>query len=85
MNAVTLPPELERFASEAVASGRFSDVADVVRAAVTLLQKVEAERGAFVASLEAAHDEGERDGFLTVEESMRDLDAIIEDMANPPK
>ena len=42
MNAVTLPPDLERFADEAVVAG------------------------------------GEQNGFLTLKESMAEIDAIIE-------
>jgi putative addiction module CopG family antidote len=82
MNAVTLPPDLERFADDIVAQGRFRDVAEVVRAGMTLLQRAEAERAAFVASLEEARAEGERDGFLTIDEVMRDIDALLEEMAN---
>ena len=39
MDTVTLPPELERFAAEAVAAGRYRSVSDVVAAGVTLLQR----------------------------------------------
>jgi antitoxin ParD1/3/4 len=82
MNAITLPPDLERFADDIVAQGRFRDVAEVVAAGVSLLQRAEAERAAFVASLEEARAEGERDGFLTIDEVMRDIDALLEEMAN---
>jgi antitoxin ParD1/3/4 len=82
MNAITLPPDLERFADDIVAQGRFRDVAEIVRAGMTLLQRAEAERTAFVASLEEARAEGERDGFLTIDEVMRDIDALLEEMAN---
>ena len=41
---VTLPPELERFAEEAVAAGRYRDLSDVVAAGVSLLRRAEAER-----------------------------------------
>jgi putative addiction module CopG family antidote len=82
MNAVTLPPDLERFADEVIAKGRFRDVDEVVRAGVSLLQRAEAERAAFEASLDNAIAEGERDGFLTLDEVMRDADALLEEMAN---
>ena len=39
MDNVILPPELERFATEAVAAGHYRDVSDVVAAGVTLLQR----------------------------------------------
>ena len=77
MDSVTLPPELARFAAEAVASGRYRDVAEVVRAGVGLVRRLEAERAAFIASLEAAQAEGERDGFFTIDEVAAELDAII--------
>jgi putative addiction module CopG family antidote len=85
MNAVTLPPDLERFADEVIAKGRFRDVDEVVRAGVSLLQRAEAERAAFEASLDNAIAEGERDGFLTLDEVMRDADALLEEMANSRK
>lgn len=77
MNAVTLPPDLEHFADEAVAKGRYRDVDEVVRAGITMLREAEAEVGAFVASLEAAQAEGERDGFFTIDEVAAELDSII--------
>jgi putative addiction module CopG family antidote len=83
MNAITLPPDLERFADDIVAQGRFRDVAEVVRAGVTLLQHAEAERAAFVASLEEARAEGELDGLLTIEEVEADVRAAIAAVAAP--
>ena len=77
MNAVTRPPELERFADEVVASGRYRDLDEVVRTGLSLLRQAEAERDAFIASLEAARAEGERDGFFTIDEVAAELDAII--------
>lgn len=81
MNAVTLPPELEHFANEAVANGRYHDVSELVRVAVSLLQRTEAERAVFVASLEEAEAESVREGFLTIDEVKRDVEALIEEMA----
>jgi putative addiction module CopG family antidote len=59
MKAVTLPPNLEQFASEAVAAGRYRDMAEVVAAGVSLSQRGELERAAFVRSLEAAEAEAD--------------------------
>lgn len=78
MNAVTLPPDLERFAADVVANGRYVDLDDVVRAAVALLQRAEAERTVFIASLDEAVAEGERDGLFTIEEVLQEMDEIIE-------
>ena len=77
MDSVTLPPELERFAAEAVASGRYRDVSDVLSAGLRLLQQSEAEVAAFVASLEAAREESDRDGWHGLDEVMEEADRII--------
>lgn len=77
MDNLGLPPELERFAAEAVAAGRYRDVADVVAAAVSLLQRQEQARAAFVASLEAAEEESERDGWHSLEDVLAEADQII--------
>ena len=77
MDTVTLPPELERFATEAVAAGRYRDMSDVLAAGVRLLQRAEAEVAAFVASLEAAREEADRDGWHSLDEVMAEADQII--------
>ena len=77
MNMVILPPDLEHFADEAVANGRYRDVDEVVCAAVGLLQRAKAERAAFVTSLKAAQAEGERDGFITIDQVAAELDEVI--------
>jgi antitoxin ParD1/3/4 len=78
MPNVSLTPELERFAESCVQSGRYNSVSEVTRAALRLLQQVEQQRREFLAMLDAAEAEGEREGFLTVEEVMQDLDDAIE-------
>ena len=77
----SLPPGLEQFATEAVASGRFESHDDALAAGLVLLQDTDAEVAAFVASLDAAKEEGERLGFATIEEVMRETDAQLEEMA----
>ena len=78
MPNVSLTPELERFAEQAVTSGRYRDVPEVISAAVRLLQRAEAERASLIQSLEQAEAEGERDGFHSMEDVEREMDAIIE-------
>jgi antitoxin ParD1/3/4 len=78
---VTLPPEQERFADQAIAAGRYRDLSEVVQAGVTLLQEAEAELAAFVASLDAAKAEAEQHGFFSIEEVMAEADATIANMA----
>jgi antitoxin ParD1/3/4 len=80
---VSLTPELERFAETCVQSGRYNSVSEVTRAGLRLLQQVEQQRREFLAMLEAAEAEGEREGFFTVEEVMRDLDEVIEAASRP--
>lgn len=62
-DTVALPPELERFVAEAIAAGRYRDVTEVVAAGVGLLQRAEAERAAFVRSLEDAEAAGSAMAF----------------------
>lgn len=68
MDNVTLPPELERFAAEAVASGRYRDLSELLVAGVSLLQRQEAARAELLASVLAAQEQADRDGYLTGEE-----------------
>jgi antitoxin ParD1/3/4 len=77
MDRVVLTPELEQFAADAVAAGRYRDITDVVRTGVSLVRRLEAERGAFIATLDAARAEGRRDGFCTIDEVAAELDEII--------
>jgi Arc/MetJ-type ribon-helix-helix transcriptional regulator len=74
---MTLPPDLARFAEEAVAAGRFPDVAAVVAAGVGLLQRREQARAELLASVLAAKDETERDGCLAGEEVAKRVRATI--------
>lgn len=82
MDTVTLPPELERFASEAVAAGRYRDLSEVVTAGMRLLQREEAELAAFVDSLEAARAEADRDGWVSLDEMTAEMDRIIAELAD---
>jgi putative addiction module CopG family antidote len=81
MASVTLTPDQERFVTEAVAQGRYRDASDMVAAGLDLLRQADAERQAFIASLEAAEAEGEREGFLTGDEVHRDMARMIDEMA----
>ena len=77
MATVTLPPELERFAAEAVASGRCRTVAEVVAAGVTLLRRQEQARGELLELVLAAKAESDRDGYLTGDEVAEQVRARI--------
>ena len=77
MNAVTLPPELERFAAEAIAAGRYRDESDLLAAGVSLLQRQERARAELLASVLAAKEESDRDGYLTGDEVAERVRATI--------
>ncbi|HSU04683.1 MAG TPA: type II toxin-antitoxin system ParD family antitoxin [Acetobacteraceae bacterium] len=66
MPNIGLTPELERFAEARVRSGRYDSVSEVTRAAFRLLQDAEQQRTGFLAMLDAAEAEGERDGFAQI-------------------
>ena len=77
MDNVTLRPELECFATEAVAAGRCCDVSGVLAAGVRLLQRQEQACAEFIASLEEAEAESEREGWHSLDEVMAEADRII--------
>jgi len=82
MDGALLPPELEQFAADAVAAGRYRDTAEVVQAGVRLLQTAETEVAAFVASLEAARAESDRDGWVSLDDMLAEMDQIISETAD---
>jgi putative addiction module CopG family antidote len=84
MTSATLPPELERFATEAVAQGRYRDRDALIEAGVSLLQRLEAERGQVIESVLAAQAEGDRDGYLTAEDVVARVEARIARRSTAP-
>ena len=74
---VHLTPELERFARECVEGGRYNNVSEVVRASLRLLQDAEGRRREFRRMLEEAEEEADREGDLSLESVMAEVDAII--------
>ncbi|HWB47946.1 MAG TPA: type II toxin-antitoxin system ParD family antitoxin [Stellaceae bacterium] len=75
---VSLPPALEKFARDCVNEGRYSNVSEVVRSALRLLQEYEEQRRRFAQSIEDAQAEADRDGAFTLEEILCEVDAIID-------
>jgi antitoxin ParD1/3/4 len=74
---VHLTPELERFARDCVEGGRYNNVSEVVRSALRLLQEAEERRRQFRAMLEEAEREADRDGTVTVDSVLSEVDDII--------
>ena len=75
---VHLTPELERFARECIAEGRYNNVSEVVRSGLRLLQELEEQRRSFTATLDEAVAEADRDGVFTVEEVIAEMQSIID-------
>ena len=80
---VHLTPELERFARECVETGRYNNVSEVMRAALRMLQEREQRLRQFNASLDEAVAEADRDGWISHEDVMAEIDAILEGTEKP--
>jgi antitoxin ParD1/3/4 len=74
---VHLTPELERFARQCVAQGRYNNVSEVVRQALRLLQEAEDFRRRFKTMLRATEREADREGTFTAKRVLAEADAII--------
>jgi antitoxin ParD1/3/4 len=74
---VHLTPELERFARACVEGGRYNNVSEVVRSALRLLQETEDRRREFNLMLQEAVEESDRDGSVSVESVLAEMDEII--------
>jgi antitoxin ParD1/3/4 len=74
---VSLSPALEQFARDCVADGRYSNVSEVVRSALRLLQEYEEQRRQFEASLREAEEESERHGTRTIADVAAEARAIV--------
>ena len=79
MDGMPLSPELERFAEDAIAAGRFRNMAEVVAAGIGLLQQREAASAAFVATLEAAEEESDRNGSHSADDVHAEMAALIDE------
>jgi len=73
-NTVNLGDYFERFVTDQVASGRFTNVSEVVRAGLRLLEEREQERLGKLTELKRLIDEGLASGDAGV----LDLDAVYE-------
>ena len=67
---MVLPPDLEQFAADEVAAGRYRDRAALVAAGVALLRERDTARAAFLASVLAAEAEADRDGCVSGEDML---------------
>ena len=74
---VSLTPELQQFAEACVASGHYENVSAVAQAALRMLQGREQWKAELLASVLEAKAEGERDGFLTIEDMETQVRAAL--------
>jgi antitoxin ParD1/3/4 len=77
---VHLTPELERFARQCVEEGRYNNVSEVVRSALRMLQDAEDRKKAFMAMLKAAEDEADREGWVSAEDALAQMHAVIDEV-----
>jgi len=75
---VHLTPELERFARECVAEGRYNNVSEVVRSGLRLLQEIEERRRYLLQQMREAEAEADREGTVSLETVLAELDEIID-------
>lgn len=81
---INLTDHYARYLEDALASGRYKNASEVVRAALRLLERQEAEDAARIEALRAAFREGEdawRQGDFATLESDADIDRAFEEMA----
>jgi len=75
---VHLSPELERFARQCVAEGRYNNVSEVVRSALRMLQDAEERKRAFMAMLDGVREEADRDGWVSGDDAIAMARAAID-------
>ncbi len=76
---VHLTPELERFAREVVAEGRYNNVSEVVRDGLRLLQDAAERKKNFMKMVSEVRADVEKNGSLSIDEAMAEVDRIIEE------
>ena len=77
---VSLTPELERFAREVVAEGRYNNVSEVVRDGLRLLQDAAERKKSFMRMVGEVEADVEKNGSLSIDEAMdMEVDRIIDE------
>jgi antitoxin ParD1/3/4 len=74
---VILTPELERFARQCVESGEYTSVSEVVRQGLRLLEEQYERRKKFMAMLDDAEAEADRQGTHDIDDVLAEADEII--------
>ncbi len=74
---VHLTPELERFARQVVAEGRYNNVSEVVRDALRLLQDQTERKRQFMAMIREVEADVEKNGTVSIEDALAQIDEAI--------
>jgi antitoxin ParD1/3/4 len=82
---VHLTPELEAFAREVVAEGRYNNVSEVVRQGLRLVQEAEERRRNFMSMLQDVEARAEREGAVSAEEALAAMDRRIDELERSAK
>jgi antitoxin ParD1/3/4 len=77
---VHLTPELERFAREVVAEGRYNNVSEVVREGLRLLQDAAERRRNFMKMIREVEEDVALNGTVSVEEALAEFDRVVEEV-----
>jgi antitoxin ParD1/3/4 len=78
---VSLTPELERFAREVVAEGRYNNVSEVVRDGLRLLQDAAERKKRFMRMIREVEADVEENGSVSLDDALRRMDRAIEEVA----
>lgn len=80
---VHLTPELERFAREVVAEGRYNNVSEVVRDGLRLLQDAAERKKNFMRMIQEVEADVEKNGDISLDEALAEMDRAIEEVSKP--
>ncbi|MEJ0064344.1 MAG: type II toxin-antitoxin system ParD family antitoxin [Caulobacteraceae bacterium] len=78
---VSLTPELERFAREVVAEGRYNNVSEVVRDGLRLLQDAAERKKNFMKMIREVEADVEKNGSVSLDDALARMDRAIEEVA----
>jgi antitoxin ParD1/3/4 len=82
---VHLTPELDRFARSCVESGQYNSVSEVVRAALRLLQDLEAQRLRLQRLVAEGHASARDQGTVSAADALRAMDEAIAEAEAAPR
>jgi antitoxin ParD1/3/4 len=76
--SISLTDEQESYARSLVNAGRYSSLSAVLQQGLEMLRRDNETRDAEIAGLRALIDQRRSEGFVSLEDSEREIDAILE-------